>query len=203
MRTILASAAVMVACAAPSQAEAVTVVLPGGTVRPQPYQRWADESYAPTIGGRVHLTLTPCPDTEGRACADPVEPRIWLDPGTTGRLDLLHELGHVFDTQELSDTERARFSRSLHIHPGAWNDYNRENPTAEKFAVAYSMCALWGRGIRPATYFIRSGFYGYEPSLRHHLRLCAFIRRTTGIVRCRRPRSGRAASRSRSACCRG
>ncbi|HEY3186458.1 MAG TPA: hypothetical protein VGJ70_03220 [Solirubrobacteraceae bacterium] len=167
----LALTAALLAFAAP--AGATTLVLPGGSARPQPYQSWVDQSLVPTPAGTVTLRLAGCPShwDGGVACADQASRTIYLGPGGRGRETFLHELGHIFDAEVMTDAARAGFQAALHL-PGAWNDESAGAPPLEMFADAYSLCARY-RTIRTVYYAAN----GYAPGPREHQRACALIRR--------------------------
>lgn len=154
-----------------SPAGAVTLVLPDGTERPQPYQAWADAAHVPTPAGAVTLHLTPCPVGESAAgCVLRGQRAIHLAPEGRNRRTLLHELGHVFDQSVLTAPSRARF-QALVRRRGAWAGAASTDPAEEKFAEAYAVCAQHRR--LTDNHF---GMYDYTPSPRLHRRVCALIR---------------------------
>jgi hypothetical protein len=150
---------------AAAPATATTLVLRGGKVRPQPYQRWVDQAKIPTPRGIIRLDLTEY-GCAGYVCAYPTEqpPRIVLffdsfDRYT--RYDTLHEVGHVFAAERGDGAFRRAFRHIL----GRWDE--------EWFAQAYSWCAVNPRA--PARW--RYPGYGYWPTARQHRRVCSLIRR--------------------------
>lgn len=107
------------------------------------------------------------PPTPAVACTWPHGP-IYVTPGS-GRRVLLHELGHQFDFQVLTDYQRDKF-RWLVGSDNAWAE-DPDSP-AEQFAEAYSICAMPFRGS-----LLWSSSYGYDPKPRRHQRICLLIRR--------------------------
>jgi hypothetical protein len=95
---------------------------------------------------------------------------IWFGR-SADRGDFLHELGHQFDYNVMTDAARASFMRIARLS-GPWRSAS-PNPAHERFAEAYRMCALNPR--RPDE--TQMG-YLYEPSVRQHRRVCALIERT-------------------------
>lgn len=108
---------------------------------------------------------------------------IWLNEDAD-RYDRMHELGHIFDAQVLTDRDRRRFTRLLGLGQRPWqktymtpggvvtDDFDSPN---EWFADAYAHCALrldgrlhHGVGRSVVAYF--------EPGPRLYDRLCAAIR---------------------------
>lgn len=130
-------------------AQAGTIVVPIDS--PYPYQRWSDEARIATPPLSVEIKLTPPLDcAEREACAGgPTE--IWV----TGPIDktvFLHELGHLFDWQVLTDLDRERFLQIIGRTGRPWDyaepgvDIHDTSPR-EFFAMFYSNCAEWGVGL--------------------------------------------------------
>lgn len=91
----------------PASASATTIA------GPPVFQRWADMSRVATPTGSVNVVMEPCQASDHLgyyACFDLAD-TIYLDPLRAGRDTFLHELGHVYDTRQLDDTERATISR--------------------------------------------------------------------------------------------
>jgi hypothetical protein len=175
----LALALLLLLAVAPA-AHAVTIVGADGAPVFDPFQRWADRSAMPTPPGKVTVLLHTDVCGEAAACTTSLPPTIWF--GTDAdRGDFLHELGHQFDYSVMTDSARASFMRIVG-REGAWRS-SGANPTHERFAEAYRMCARDPR--RPDD--SRMG-YLYEPSVRQHRRVCALIERTAA-----RPSTGSAA----------
>jgi hypothetical protein len=92
-----------------------------------------------------------------------------------------HELGHLFDYQRLTDTDRGRLTPLLGFRPGApWWSTEEDDQPGEFFADAYAACALRlsPRGYRRGRALILDWqtAYGYFPTARRHARVCAVIR---------------------------
>jgi hypothetical protein len=156
------------------------IVTPAGVVA-QPFQRWVQEAKVPTPPGTV--TLYPsgsCPFSE--SCAWPWEHRISVtDDGSRWerRVQLLHELGHVYDYQRMTDSTRATFVSIMRLGPtGWWQRPQHSEPwddgaPAEQFAQAYALCAL---AVRRDDIQEWDSVYGYWPTRQQHLRVCSLIR---------------------------
>ena len=173
MRRLVTAAALALAAlvlvAGPAQA--VTLTLPDGTQRPQPYQAWADAARVPTPAGAVALQLSPCPGAPSAAgCVLRGSREVFLAPGSQDRGTMLHELGHVFDQTTMTPAARSRF-QSLVRHRGAWAAAAGGDSAEEQFAEAYALCAR--RARLTSTHF---GMYDYTPTPRMHAQGCALIR---------------------------
>ena len=153
-----------------TSAQAVTLVLPDGTERPQPYQGWADELKLPTTPGVVTLRLDGdgCPAV---ACALAQPATIWHLAGAR-RGDFHHELGHHFDYTVMTPDARGAFMEVMGLVGRAWRERGGNSPH-ERFAEAYRMCA---RSLLSAD--DRSQGYDYQPTRSQHRRVCALIVRT-------------------------
>jgi hypothetical protein len=160
------------------QAHAVTLVLPDGTQRPQPYQAWVDAARVPAPPGLVTLQLAPCPvGGSAGGCVIRGRSEIFLAPESRDRRTLLHELGHVFDQSVMSRSARARF-QSLVRRRGAWAAAAGGDSAEEQFAEAYALCAQ--RTRLTDTHF---GMYDYTPTPRRHARACRIIRAAAAAAR--------------------
>lgn len=129
---------------------------------------------------RFQFIAGPCPDNPSSGdtggCSFP-DGRVYLldDVFHPAHWIRAHELGHVFDSELLSAYDHHRFSRLANVY-GPWGgpdvdaDGYSSGPLSEDFADAYGACLL---NVAPDRW---SG-YGYDPSLRLHRRVCAWIRR--------------------------
>jgi hypothetical protein len=159
--------ALVALAAATSQARATTLVLPDGTVGPQPYQSWVDRANVPTIDATVTLRLDGCGDLPG--CVTDGELAIDLDPEWASAHVLLHELGHLFDDR-MPDWARTRFQGLVGAR--SWLSDSSAGPAGEQFAEAYSLCAR-KRTIRRRA----AEGYRYDPTPAEHVQACGLIRR--------------------------
>jgi hypothetical protein len=176
--TLLAVATTLLAVlTVPSVASAgVQLALSDGTLRPQPYQRWADAAAAPGPTRTVTLHMKACPGGPSWAggCALPQGQAVYMLPHAAGPHILLHELGHVFDATALTHARRRGFQRIVG-RPGPWSGPPEADPPMEQFAEAYSLCARRSR-IADREF----AMYAYSPSPDQHGRVCALIRRASG-----------------------
>jgi hypothetical protein len=169
-RTLWASL-LLLGLTCPAPADASTLVLPDGTVGPQPYQGWVDASLVPTPPVDVTLRLDGCPgEPQVDACSPVDGSLIALSPEWNDRRVLLHELGHVFDDL-MPAWARVRFQRLVHRR-GAWAPARSQSPPDEQFAEAYSLCAT--RSFLRMRHYAA---YGYAPTPALNQRVCALIRR--------------------------
>lgn len=122
---------------------------------------------------RVVLHLdTPCPDGDAVSCTDMNTADVFLAPGAT-RFERLHELGHQFDRQVLTDHVRAWLTPKLGFPAGTpWSAGHEldlaEDEPAERFADAYAHCS---QGTLPSSEIS----YGYLAGPRRHHRVCNAI----------------------------
>lgn len=117
------------------------------------YQRWVDTSHVPTPTGRVYVHNARCPVGGYVACAirrtiyAPIANR--RKPETSAFL-FWHELGHVYDTQNTKQWQRAKYL----LHTGLTWPWRTNPPSydspAEHFARTYEACAV---GERPYHHF--------------------------------------------------
>ena len=157
-------------------ASATTLVTPDGQTRPQPYQSWVDRAHVPTPAGNVTLVLGACPGGPAWAagCADAANRVIYLGTEARDRARLLHELGHIFDRQSMSNPLRARFTSVAGLR-GPWHS-TQADPPEEQFAEAYSVCARF-----PSLRQMHFGMYAYSPTPARHRRACSVIRQAAGL----------------------
>lgn len=170
-----AGLAALVVLGLAGQASAATITPESGSS--YPYQRWLDEAMVPTPDAEITVHETPCPSEApwgGTApCAQGTE--IWLPPTRHPHRLFFHEVGHVFDTVELDDDERAAFLALIDEVGSPW----MVGPDApgEQFAEAYQWCARFEALPRARDRRGTWSFnYGYWPGPRLHLRVCALIR---------------------------
>lgn len=114
----------------------------------------------------------PCPGETrdlrfGSACA--MAPQTVYAYGQVTHTDYMHELGHIYDYNFLTDQQRGTFLYL--IHEKRWWLAPAPNSPHEKFAVAFSFCArnpdrLMGHA---------AGDFGYFPSRRTHRRVCRWM----------------------------
>ena len=138
-----------------------------------PYAGWVKRAHAPLPTGRIRIGFEGCPrHPELYGCVRTDRPRtIHLSPDVRSRRAVFfHELGHVFDLTTLRPRDRAGFKRLHGRANRSW--WSGENPTAEWFAEAYSLCARYG------TRWPRSVLttYRYRPSPRRARSSCELIR---------------------------
>jgi hypothetical protein len=107
----------------------------------------------------------------------------------TARFALAHEIGHIYDTQTLTDENRARLTGLMGFPADTVWDDQRDAESCwkrcplEMFADAYAACAI---GATPGVHRIPGRgrvydwqtTYGYEPSQGTHREVCAVIRAT-------------------------
>lgn len=116
-------------------------------------QAVADDARVPT----VPLTLgdpatAPCADWMA-ACSDGTT--LWIvNERRVGDVAIWHELGHLFDRQLLTRTDHLNLAPTLGREGVAWDTpvTGESDPsTAERFAEAYSLCAM-SRQVRLEDY---------------------------------------------------
>ena len=167
---------------------ALAVVAPGASARER-VGRVAPESAGLPVRKpfppRFEIRYEPCPTAPwALGCADVESGIVYLD--TDDRFTRWHELGHLFDWQLLTDTDRTMFTRLLGFDAETpwWSDdamYDRIGISpSEQFADAYASCAL---GRSPAGHGEPGGRtvvewatgYDYYPTVRQHQRICNAI----------------------------
>jgi hypothetical protein len=153
-------------------AQAATIVLPNGTERAQPYQRWVDASAVPLPVERITVVETACPADLllVSACVFPDEPTTIYFPREFDRWTFLHEIGHIVDLH-MPERTRNGFRKILGDNRG-WGDPDGplDSPLEEQWAWAWAWCAR--RTDRVPMY--APGYSGYEGA-RKHRRVCALM----------------------------
>lgn len=158
-----------------------------GNVRPQLWA-WAREAAVnvplPNVTVRVVVGYNPFWQPRTRTL---YLPRGWSDQAVHGLF--LHELGHAFDTVEMTRTSRSAFSTLAGTTCGWWQrpceSLNRRSgqtiliPPAEMFAEAYDACAL---GLTRHQ-VDDAGFntYGWDPPDGSDAALCDLIRQAPSV----------------------
>jgi len=164
--TVLSAVALL---AVPAAAQAVTLISPTANPAIGGYQRWADGSAVPTVGGHVRLLLRSCPLSISDGCiVYDAEPTIYLGSAVRDRSTLLHELGHAFDAAVMSDADRLAFAAVTEDRRD-WQ--TGPNSLKERFAEAYGLCARHARIHKPY-----AAAYGYRVSPAQHRGVCRVIR---------------------------
>lgn len=168
-----------------------TVVAPPAS--PYPYQRWVDEGKVPTPDLAVSIRemsqrdpAWPCPNTTGftpAACVIPETAEIYLDTArlhSVVRGTVWHELGHLFDFESLSPSDRDRFARLIGWPEDPWASSTTGMPAGEYFAEAYSLCARLGRKIASPQMMV-----GDERWIgkHRHFQICTLIERAARRTR--------------------
>lgn len=178
MKSSLLAFVLLLVTAASAHAGTV-LVASDGTERPEPYQSWVDSARVPTPDARIALFLAPCPFNPARSCADPQGWIFLYSEHTQGtwKWDFLHELGHHFDYEHMTNGARLRFRRIIGERR-AWR--SPPNSPHERFAEAWSRCARsdrWLFGYEPRYGESPEYAYRYRPTLEQHRQVCALIRR--------------------------
>lgn len=116
-----------------------------------------------------------CTDTAG--C-------VWLSPGPD-RYTRMHELGHIFDFQVLTDRDRERLTQIMGLRAGPWLRTSIDKSDGsltvsdrspnEWFADAYAHCAMKLDGRVHHGVLVGVSSY-YSPSPHEYDVLCAAIR---------------------------
>lgn len=174
IRTFIGVALITTGLIIAADAHAVTIVRNDGDAAQ--YQIWADNAKVPTPQTTVEVSEEECPGEPGLAgCVFWGDPHIYMVPSGNPTTEsyhavFLHELGHVFDDQELTTEQRVAF-RDLIGSDEYWSA-DSDFPPEELFAETYMYCARFTRWP-PAGWL--SG-YGHRPSKRQFRERCAFIR---------------------------
>jgi hypothetical protein len=166
----------LLATSAPAGAAQLDLVAGSRSSTLYPYQRWADESYAPTYPGVVQLAsssaLLTCGTVAGAVgCTDWSEwPLPHVAIYTAGgpywaHEYMMHELGHVFDVTEMQDQFRADFMAIWGLRGGAgawWTPFAGNHRSAgEWFAESYRLCALFGPRMPYAAWLTDAPAYDF------------------------------------------
>lgn len=177
-----------------SPASAADLKLADGST-PQPEQGWVDASLVPSADGEINYRREVCPPAGYSACYYGGAERslfFSVQPGDSRyRPTVLHEVGHDFDGQVLTDAYRGGFIRIMRYRTPSWSACSDPTPGScqsaqERFADAYSLCARRDR-ISDDVHRLKAGAgYGYWPTPAQHRRVCALIRRSYQVPR--RPR---------------
>jgi hypothetical protein len=183
--------ALTLALGLPSTAGAYTrLALPDGSTLAKE-QGWVDRALVPTPNVTVAMFLAPCPeqfDGDVEACTYVDAPiTIYFDPAHhPDRFGFLHEIGHIFDATLMTDVDRIRFRAIMHdTNPDWWGQYpdvsDYDNP-GERFADAYSLCALRRRLVADSLdndlrwHGPNDGSgYDYFPTEFQHRKVCKLI----------------------------
>ena len=157
MKRALVIAAGMLALVVPTAQAHTTIVEPPDSH--YPYQQWIDEAKVPTPDGTVTVLSDDGSEWCGLGCADVASRTIWVRSGLilTPRVVFTHELGHIFDGLEMTDSDRRRFIGISGRRAMAWWDGPRDRRAGEWFADAYARCALLPRIDPEWAYSVGSG----------------------------------------------
>jgi hypothetical protein len=146
MTKLILSCAAAFLLIAPAADAATTIIEPVGSHFP--YQRWIDESAVPTPDVTIEVIEyegeTGCYDF-AEACTAPSEDKVWMaateDVGFYPRHAFMHEIGHNFDADVMSEWARERFD-ALYGLSGPWRGAPGEMTPSEWFAEAYAECSV-------------------------------------------------------------
>lgn len=152
-----------------------------------PYQQWVDAAKVPTPDLQVTVIEEPCPGYLNSNGCTLENDRLYLHPERIGLPSqgpwlFLHEIGHIFDRLYMTDSGRAAFSGIFaDTRPWEWLESPTTlrpgpgtiGPPMERFAQAYSECAIKGPALLRRPRHARK--YRYRPSPRQHARACALI----------------------------
>jgi hypothetical protein len=163
----------------PAPAGATTLVV-DGVERARPWQDWLDRSKVPGPAGPITVHLRGCPRYEqARGCTLADGSAIYLRPDfSNAPATLLHELGHLFDRQAMSDGLRARFARIM----ASDLPWDGQAGLRETFAEAYGLCARRSEIISypDETLPTEWDYTLYLPTEPQHRRVCGLIRGAGG-----------------------
>lgn len=135
-------------------AEAVSLVTPQGGPVGGSWQRWANEAKVPTVNATVVMMPASFCDIPGVAqasgCSNTTPPWALY---ASGHDVLYFELGHIFDANRLTWSERGQFAHVWGVYGHPWADSTKalmagqEDGLMVDFAAAYESCALgWHSG---------------------------------------------------------
>ncbi len=168
-------------------AEAAVLVRPDGAPVGGAWQTWVDRSKVPTAPGPVLFAFDHCPravggcywgypDWDGRPREVRISPLLTSGNGWR-REALLHELGHDFDAHVMTGAARRRFMVIMRYPTAPWRGPHGEvQPPIERFADAYSECAIYGAARDQEVEGKLPGFAN-DPTPHQHRRVCSLIRR--------------------------
>jgi hypothetical protein len=182
-RPVLAALALLCVFAFAAPAYGLLLANPDGTPTGYPWREWADAALVPLPPGTVtfhdDLDGAPCVGVEVEGCA------LWSDDGTAAdvwviagmpafdsRRVELHELGHIFDGRVMTGAARAAWKAAVMDHRDGWFQDDDPEPSGERFAESYSLCAILGGHIRSAV----RGVYGYVVGPVRQRRVCRVLR---------------------------
>lgn len=127
---------------------------------------------------------TDCPYyQDGGSCWDVTTRTVFLEP-YAGRHVLWHELGHAFDDEVLTNSDRAAFMRVMRLR-GPWvqgTGYEKgaDRSPNEWFADAYADCQLGREPRRNRKLGVSVGstsnIYGYAPTRGQRRQVCSLVR---------------------------
>lgn len=177
----LAALALIVAVPTASATEIVGLDAPA-------IQLWANEAKMPTPPGNVEIRGieddATCSDEW--ACALPGV--IYIDaavPLHDLRPAFLHEMGHEFDFELLTESERSEFTELAGVPGRPWDfeipgvDIHKTSPR-EYFAEAFGLCSEYGLHIDPDERFEALPLYiGRFVSQHRYERICTLILRAS------------------------
>lgn len=118
---------------------------------------------------QVSIIDSPCPgagESFAAGCTY-METRTIYRDSSTDKFVLRHEMGHLFDAEELTNGDRSYFMRLMHIS-GPWygTEVGQESPS-EYFADEYAACSL---------HFVVRGTwesgYAHTPTKREYRQFC-------------------------------
>lgn len=174
MRHLAATALAALTLAAPASAH-VQLTTPAGAPAGGTAQACANRVQTATVATVTLSTDNPYAIAR-QAYAIPgtiFMPTEWASLADCG--DLWHELGHQFDYARLTDYDRDRIMRALHLH-GAWRQ--PVNSPHEQFAEVYRIAAThatlpqdvsmaYGLHVSPNTFaMLRSWLVNYDRAVR-------------------------------------
>lgn len=94
----------------------------------------------------IAVVPAPCPwQAHSNSCYVPAQRAIYIAPEHANNRDILmHEYGHAWDYERLTDTDRRRFQRLMGYPSrlGWWQEPRYRKSPGEAFADAYADCAL-------------------------------------------------------------
>jgi hypothetical protein len=145
MALTVAATLAIVGAVAPG-AHALALVQRNGRPVPRQFVHWIRESKVPAPTGRAIVVFAPCPNpgpevAYGCVYPEDVPPVIFLGPHARDRYMFMHEVGHIYDTQAMTDASRFAYGALLG-QDGPWSDDGTTRPLGEEFADDYSACSI-------------------------------------------------------------